>query len=444
MKSISKHTSSLIRPMRSFLLVMASTLVISTHASDHEKTKTINASFNVTATDGFNLSGDDAFIDIMTWDEKMIKVEINILVRGDDMDDIDKFLENASPTIVQNTGSVEVDLRFCAQINKTGNKTKVKFEGDKWVKIQDYRMDVRVWMPAENPLDVHTSYSKTTIADMKGEVRIKAYDAVVEGKNFSGPTDIDMQYGTGHFGDIAKPDRIKLYETKFTSRDLGSGNIHTTYSKVNTGDWGKMEIKSYEDKYVTGNIEEVRGSATYSDFTCKDIEKAVLKMYEGEFVGGRIGDFDLNIQYTEFDAESVRNFQIGNGYECHFDLGQVEKLTGEGQYVHMEVDFVRTEYTWDGYQDKHEIRKLGSEAKVLTLTGQYLKAEIGLDPALVYDLDLNLQYPSFEYPMGDFNSRIESSGDKLKAFLKHKNPSSKRAILKFDSYEGKVELHKVR
>lgn len=426
------------------MFTLAFTLLIQASAADHEKSKTFSEVFDVTVTDEFKLVGDDAYIDIMTWDEKKMKVEINIFVRGDDMQEVDNFLENATPTIEKNSEGVLANLRFCAQINKIGNKTKIKFEGDKWIKIRDYRMEVRVWMPAQNPLDIHTSYSKTTITDLEGEVRIKAYDATLEGKNLSGPADIDMQYGVGHFGDIAKPDRIKLYETKFTSRDLGDGVLTTTYSKVNTGDWGKLKVKSYEDKYVTGNIEEMTGSSTYSDFTVKDVKKAVMKMYEGELVSEKLDDVELNLQYTKIDAQIVKNLDVGNGYECHFDLGRVEKLSGEGQYVHMEVDFVSGEYSWNGYEGKHEINRLGPDVSQVTMIGQYLRAEIGLDPALVYDLDLDLQYPGFEYPLSDFDTKIEESGDKLKAFLKHKNSSAKRAKLTFDSYEGNVELHKIR
>jgi hypothetical protein len=435
MKSIYKGIS---------LLALALTLMVQAFGADHEKSKTISEEYNVKATDEFKLVGEDAFIDIMTWDQNKMKVEINIFVRGDQMEDIDVFLDNANPTIERTTTGVEVSLRFCSQINKSGNKTKVKFEGDKWIRIQDYRMEVRVWMPAQNRLDIHTSYSKMTIVDMKGEVRINAYDATVEAKNFSGPTDIDMQYGKGTFGNIEKPDRIKLYETKFTAADLGDGMITTTYSKVHTGDWGKMEVKSYEDKYYTGNIEEMKGSSTYSDFTTKNVKKAVMKMYEGEFVGEALDDFNVDLQYTEFDAQECGNLHIGNGYECHIDLGRVEKLTGKGQYVHMEVDYIGKEYSWDGYEGKHEIGRLGKDVSKVTMTGQYLNAEIGLDPALIYDLDLNLQYPSFEYPHSDFDSRIEKTGDKLKGFLKHKSSSTTRATLTFDSYEGSVELHKIQ
>lgn len=407
-----------------------------------EKTKKINESFSVKSDDTFFLEGGEGDVTIETWDQNKVEVDITITVRAEDEAGAIEFLENANATIEKVSGGVKTDMKLCVSIMSNNSRMKVKFKGGKWIKIQDYTITVNVKIPKSNNVNIDCSYGHINVASIDGDATAKIYDSKVKFHDVGGTSMLNVQYGSLEVGALRTPKKVKLYEVDFTGGDLGSGAIETSYSTIQLGNLKNITLKSYEDDIFFKDLEKLEGNASYSKFKGEEAKNVNIRLYECTFDVDEVGDMKLHSQYSKMDIDKLGSIFFDSSYEDEYNLGQCGSFEGKGQYVRYQAASLTDKFAVDCYECKFDIRAVEKSTSKVELLGSYGNMNLTLDPGLVYDLDIDVQYPDISYPKEDFESRVNLDDDKAEAFLKHRNSAAKRALLKFHGYEMKVSVGK--
>jgi hypothetical protein len=424
-------------------IVIALLCAYSVSAKDGiEKTKKISESFSVGAHDTFYLDGGEGDVSIETWDQNKVSVDITVTVRTEEEADALEFLENANASVEKVSDGVRANMQLCVSIMSNNSKMKVKFKGGKWIKIQGYSVIVNVKIPKTNNVNLDCSYGKITVANIGGNATAKVYDSKVKFHDVAGSADLDIQYGSMEVGKLSNPKRVKLYEVDFTCGDVKNGSIETSYSTITLGTWQELQLKSYEDEITFVEIGALEGQGQYSKIKGKKVASGDLTLYESKFDVDEVGSLKLQSQYSKYDIEKLGSATFDSSYEDEYNLGECGTFEGKGQYVRYQSRTLSDRFSVDCYECEFDIKLVEKGTKRFELLGSYGNADLTLESGLVYDLDIDVQYPSIHFPEEDFESRVNLDHEKAEAFLKHRDGASNRALFKVHGYEMKVTIGK--
>ena len=421
-------------------LAMMLAFTVSVSANKVEKKKSIHESFNAKPGDVLYLYASEATVAIETWDQNKVDVTVTIKVRADSDEDAQAFLDNANVGIEEKPDGVKINSLICASIQKNNNRMKVKFDDGKWYKLRDFDIGIEVKMPKNNNLDINASYGTVAVTNVGGDVTLDAYDSYVSLGDIGGKASLDSQYGQLKVGNVPNPERVKLYETKFECGNGEDMEINSHYSRVTMGVWDEVKINSYEDVIFGKEIRELTGKATYSKIDFQTITSTDLKLYESDMKVVNAGRIELHSQYGDFCFEDVKDIRATNSYEDKYVLGKVGDMQLKGQYVRAEIEQIDENLESDCYECRFTVTHAASTMRAIKFEGQYSKLEADLDEKMIFDLDLNLQYPTITVPFDDFESRINLNDDDIEAILKSSKSGSQRTQITLHGYDGQYTL----
>ncbi len=273
------------------LVLLIMPLVIFANEKDkykHEKTKTIKKEFAVNADALLKINNRYGNIDITTWNENRIVIEVKITAKGNDAERVNDKLD-------------DITVLFEADRNEVYARTSIgKSKSSSWfswgtTKNVNYKINYRVRMPITNNTNLTNDYGNISLNELKGNARINCdYGALSIGDLYGYKNSINIDY--------AGSSTIGL---------INGGSINADYSKFTIEKAGKIKLDA---NYTTSVFENVKNLSYNCDYGSLKVYKAVSVIGDGDYLSTRLGTI-LKRVAIDADYGSIRIEDLADGFE---------------------------------------------------------------------------------------------------------------------------------
>ncbi|WP_299241454.1 DUF4097 family beta strand repeat-containing protein [uncultured Aquimarina sp.] len=283
----------------------------------YTKEKSLQKEFSVNSDALLKISNDYGNLDITSWDEDRIVMEINIKVNGNDEEKVIKKLESIDVVFEATSQLVSAKTTF----NKGGKSWWTKFS-DSW-QGNNLKMEINytVKVPATNSIDLNNDYGSITVDKIRGNAKINCdYGQILIGELLGSDNYISIDYTNNSTIKYMKNGKINADYSDFT---LEKGeeiilNADYTQSKIIAAkelnyncDYGSLKVENVgifkgNGDYLDTNIGNVSSSVNinsdYGSINIKNLESTTKNVnirtdYTGVSIGYDAGlNFDFNIK----------------------------------------------------------------------------------------------------------------------------------------------------
>lgn len=314
------------------LLLIVPTLVFAADCPDHncnhshnykyEKTKSIKKEFNVNANALLKINNKYGNVDVSSWNENRVVIDITITVSGNNEDKVIKRLEM-------------IDVDFESSTSLVSAKTVIEKKSSNWnwswgkKSNVNYKINYKVKVPITNDVNLANDYGGIYLNEIKGDASINCdYGKIIIGELHSKNNSINIDYCSASTIEKMNGGSINADYSKFTVEEAGNIRLNADYTtsvfeKLNTVDYncdyGSLTVN--RGSIVTGNgdylttrlgtiSKKVTIRADYGSLRIEDLRPGFDSVtLEGDYCGAKIGvpdapfDFELKLSYGGFKRD---------------------------------------------------------------------------------------------------------------------------------------------
>lgn len=315
----------------------------------YTKEKTLKKEFSVNATAGLTVDNSYGNIDIVTWTENRIVIEVLIRTNGNDEDRVQEKLDNID---VEFSGSASL------VVAKTIFKDRKNSSWSWWGKNNNnvhMEINYTIKMPISNSVDLNNDYGGITLNELKGNAKINCdYGQINIGKLMAENNYLNFDYTKNSTINYMKSGKINADYSGFTldKVDYLELNADYTNSEVNevesinyNCDYGKLRIGKVSKligrgDYIPLRIEVLTGSLNVNtDYGSVTVER----------MKSSVKDVTINSDYAGiklyFDSDASFNFYIDLSYA---------NLNGEEDLEILKTSKDYTSKTYSGFYGKKD------------------------------------------------------------------------------------------
>jgi hypothetical protein len=352
-----------------------------------EFSRTINREFSTTALGTTALYNKYGKVNVSTWANNSVKIDITIIVNASNQGCADKMFNRINVNFTNTAGYVKAET-FISDNNSNWSNWDC---GGNWLTGnatggQGFKINYDIWMPATNNLDLKNKYGN-------------AYVAALQGKLYA-----EIKYGN------------LRTETLAQDADLYLGYGKASIAKVNNV-YGTI---SYSDLDIV-EAREIQAEAKYSNF--KIGRAAALRMSAGysDFELGDIDELRMDARYTDVIA---RGIQV-----CFF----------KGQYSDLKVANLAKILDTDQSYGSARIDQVSRNFTYITVVSRYTDVSLGIQPGANYTFDLEGSYTDLDVPAGATVLRESKSGSR-KTMTGHFGDGNTSSTLKARLSYGELSI----
>lgn len=253
----------------------------------HEKKRIISKIFSVTKDAKVTLNNRYGNLNITTWNQNKVTIEVIITVKGNDLEDVEDKIE-------------AIDVEFESSANFVSAKTIIEKSSSNWSwwgnsKNVNYKINYNVKMPKTNTVDLDNDYGSIYL------------------DNLDGSADINCDYGKITIGELNNT--VNLINLDYCSSSsieyMNQGSLNVDYSKIEVDKSKKVRVNSDYSTVKFDLVNEVTFNCDYGAITVN----------EGNFISGnsdyasvKVGTVlkNLNVE-TDYGAISIS--RLARGFE---------------------------------------------------------------------------------------------------------------------------------
>ena len=260
-----------------------------------EKVRRLSRTFATSPTKLYTLDTRYGRVQVNVWNRPEIRTDVTIITRADTDEKAQELQAMIEVELLARdpaTGGVSARSRFGELPRECRSQVKL------------YEVNYTVWVPANNPLALHTAF---------GEISLTG--------NLTGATELAVEYGHLRTARLEGPrNSLKLNNARAAVPFARRAVIEASYAKVRLTEGGSVELRSnYSDidiglvsdltvhsKYgdvALGTVQNLRGSSGYSRFSVDKLNSAL----------------DMKVQYSpSFEVRNTgpnfRQITLDGGY----------------------------------------------------------------------------------------------------------------------------------
>ncbi len=301
-----------------------------------EFTKNITKEFSISANGDVTISNKYGKVDLKTWSQNKVKIDVTITVDARNQSDADDIFER-----------IQIDFDNGADfVNAatTINSSKKSYWGDG---KGEFKIDYVVHMPKTCNLNLSNKYGHSKIAEIDGKavIDVKYGDLVMDGVN--NDCKVTLGYGNGTIVKAGYAD-IDVKYGKININQADNVDVISKYSKVYIDKASDVKSSSKYDSYRLGSLQELRNEGKYDNFQIDNINL-----------------INATSKYSDFDVETLKK-------EGAFAL----------EYGNLVIGTLLKSFT------------------SLRLDGKYTDFKITTEEGSNYSLDVVANYADVKYPSG--------------------------------------------
>jgi len=318
-------TAILYKAIFTFVLIPA--IMLGNNPNDlkgkYTKEKVIKKEFSVNANATLKVDNSYGNIDIITWNENRIEIEVTITTKSNSEDKAQDKLDAISVDFEGSSNLVSARTKF----NK-GNSSWWKWGGNNNVTM---KINYVIKMPITNSVNLENDYGNINLDKLEGHAKIGCDYGKITTKELMGDNnDISFDYTNNCYFEFIKSGEINADYSSFTVAKTKQLNINADYANSNIE---IAETITYNCDYGNIKIDQVntvKGDGDYLTTVIGDVYKNVdLKADYGSI---KIKQLTANAGDVLIDSDYV-GVTIGfdSGYNFNFNLDlQNASLRDEG------------------------------------------------------------------------------------------------------------------
>lgn len=311
----------------------------------HEKNRTIKKEFTVNKNAKLAVDNKYGDINITTWDKNKIEIEVQITIKGDDLDNVEERLEN-------------IDVVFDANSNYVSAKTTFANTKKNWSWWGNGRQNISqkinyiIKMPKTNYADLNNDYGSIYLDYLEATANINCdYGKIEIGELKADNNSINIDYCSSSNIKYAKSCNINADYSKLTIEKSEKMNVNMDYTTLKVGEVGTINFNTDYGGITIDDTENVIGNGDYTALRFGSISKKLI--VESDYGSIQVKNLkegfelvDINSQYAsvriEVDKTISFTFEMDlqyagfktdlNGIEYFKKISKSSKNYYEGSY----------------------------------------------------------------------------------------------------------------
>ncbi len=268
-----------------FLFILIPGIIIA-NDKKHEKSKTINKTFNVNKNATLYINNKYGNVNVTTWNENRIVIDVKITVKGDDLSAVERKLK-------------DIDVRFEATSSLVEARTIIEDTKSSWSwwgnNNTNYKINYFVKMPVTNNADLNNKYGNIELDKLEGKSNISC-----------GYGKIQIDQLLNDFNNI-NIDYCSSSEINF----IKSGNLNADYSKINVNKSNILRVNSDYSTVRIGTAGDVTFNSDYGSISADDVSSITGN---SDYASIKIGTLKKTLK-IDTDYGSVRVQDILKGFD---------------------------------------------------------------------------------------------------------------------------------
>ncbi|MDF0708659.1 hypothetical protein [Flagellimonas okinawensis] len=316
----------------------------------YTKEKTIKREFNVNSDALLKVNNSYGNLNITSWNENRILIEVHVKTNGNDEDRVKERLDEIDVDFDNSAGMVSAETRFGDRSNSWG----WSWGRRKKVSVQ---VNYTIKLPVKNSVNLSNDYGNIILDRIDGHAKISC------------------DYGKLEIGELrGRNNELRFdYTSRSTFDYVNSADIIADYSGFTIEKAGNLNIKA---DYTNGVVQEMENLEYSSDYGSIDVRNVKNVDGNGDYIGVKLGDVHGNVSITS-DYGSIKIDRLAP------DAGNVEIRTDyTGIKIGYDPDYhfdfeISTEYAGVSGKEDFEINISKERSTEKYYSGYYGKANSG-------------------------------------------------------------------
>lgn len=284
----------------------------------YTKEKTIKKEFNVNAQAGLTVDNSYGNIDVITWTENRIVIEVVIRTNGNDEERVQKKLD-------------DIDVDFSNSATKVTAKTIFKDKkNSSWSWWGNSKKNVHkeinytIKMPITNSVDLNNDYGSISLNEIEGNARINCdYGQLNIGKLMADNNYLNFDYTKNSSISYMKSGKINADYSGFTLDEVESLELNADYTNSEVLEVDDINYNNDYGKLQIGTVGKLVGRGDYIPLRIDKLTKSLnVNTDYGSVVVDRmtstVNEVTINSDYAGiklyYDSDSSFNFYVDLSY----------------------------------------------------------------------------------------------------------------------------------
>lgn len=282
-----------------FFLIPAIACAEGDFKGKYTKQKRVKKEFNVSPNDLLKITNSYGNIDVVTWDQDRVEIEVIVKTNGNDEEKVEKRLREIDVAFNQTAGQVTAKTLLEKDENNSfwgnifgGGSNNVNME-----------INYRVKAPVTNRVDLSNDYGSINLDKLKGDAKISAdYGKLMIGELHGNNNELNFDYTrNSSIGYIKR------------------GKINADYSEFTIDEAGTLDLSA---DYTDSNILKVENLGFNNDYGSLKVDKLRNIKGEGDYLGIKLGlvygSVDVNMDYGSLVVQKImpsfKNMNVTSDY----------------------------------------------------------------------------------------------------------------------------------
>lgn len=251
----------------------------------YEKSKTIKKEFSVNADALLKISNKYGNLDVVSWNENRVVIEVKITVSGNNEDKVMSRLD-------------KIDVEFQDSRSEVYARTVIEKTSSNWFgsnNNMNYQIDYKVKMPITNDANLINDYGTISLNELKGRAKINCdYGKILIGSLYHENNDINMDYTSNSVIEF-----------------MNSGSINADYSKLTVEKAKNIDLNADYTTTIIENIEDLKFNCDYGKI---EVDKGNVIEGNGDYLTMKFGTIFKKLKVTA-DYGGIRIDKVMKGFE---------------------------------------------------------------------------------------------------------------------------------
>jgi hypothetical protein len=251
----------------------------------YEKSRTIKKEFNVNADALVNIDSKYGNVDVVTWNENRVVIEVKITVGGSNES---KVIERLN----------KINVEFNASSSAVYARTVIHKVSSGWFgnnSNTNLQIDYKVKMPVTNRADLKNDYGTISLNELRGRAKINCdYGKIIIGSLYHEDNQINMDYTNNSVIEF-----------------INTGEINADYSDLTVGKAKRIELEADYTNTVFENIEALSFNCDYGKL---EVGHANIVEGNGDYLTMRLGKIYKKLRIVA-DYGGIKVSKLMKGFE---------------------------------------------------------------------------------------------------------------------------------
>lgn len=296
------------------VLLLLPAFVIASNGSikgKYKKEKTYHKEYDVNSNALVKLKNSYGNMDIVTWNENRVVIDITITTSGNNEDKVQKKLDDIFVEFENNSNLVSAKTRFSKSGKSWWN----------WGKSSvNMNINYVVKMPVTNSVDLNNDYGSINLDKLEGHAKINCdYGKITTKELLADNNDISFDYTNNSYFEYISSGQIKADYSGFTVGQTKELHINADYSK------SKVEVAenvTYNCDYgslTVDKINNLNGNGDYLTVRIGDVFKSVK--INADYGSLKIKNMTANAGNIAIESDYMKStIGYSSDYSFNFDL----------------------------------------------------------------------------------------------------------------------------